>query len=119
MAEKKCPYRFHLPEKKQGCIEHGCEFFVQIRGVNPNTGEEGDRFGCAFKFAPLVGLEHSRQVRAVAVRMDGLTKAMKGQTQMFFDAMSDEAQARVTARKPVPQITGEPNAGTDSEASQA
>ena len=45
------------------CIGLQCSWFTQIRGMNPNTGEEIDEWGCAVTWLPMLLIENSQQQR--------------------------------------------------------
>ena len=40
-----------------------CEWFTQIRGTNPQSGEEVDEWGCAVTWLPMLLIENSQQQR--------------------------------------------------------
>lgn len=42
-----------------------CPKFVSIKGVNPQTGETLDRFGCVDSFLPLLLIENAQMSRQV------------------------------------------------------
>lgn len=39
------------------CVGHKCAWFTQIRGVNPNTGQELDEWNCAVSWMPMMAVE--------------------------------------------------------------
>ena len=39
------------------CIGLQCNWFTQIRGTNPNTGEPVDEWDCAVKWLPFLVIE--------------------------------------------------------------
>ena len=45
------------------CMKLKCEWFTQVRGKNPNTGEEVDEWGCAVTWLPMLLIENSQQQR--------------------------------------------------------
>ena len=45
------------------CMKLKCEWFTQIRGVNPQSGEEVDEWGCAVTWLPMLLIENSQQQR--------------------------------------------------------
>ena len=40
------------------CIGIQCSWFTQIRGMNPQTGEEVDEWDCAVKWVPMMLIEN-------------------------------------------------------------
>ena len=51
------------PLIKDECLGHGCEWYLQIRGSDPQTGKPVDEFDCAVKWLPLLLIENAKQVR--------------------------------------------------------
>ena len=47
--------------KFEPCKELDCNWFIQIRGSNPNTGNEIDHWGCAVAWLPILNIENSQQ----------------------------------------------------------
>jgi hypothetical protein len=45
------------PLIRKNCVEHKCSWFVQVRGLNPNTGAEIDEWSCAVSWMPLMAIE--------------------------------------------------------------
>ena len=52
------------------CIGLQCSWFTQVRGMNPNTGEETDEYGCAVTWLPLMMIENSQQQRATGAAIE-------------------------------------------------
>lgn len=51
------------PLINKDCIGLQCSWFTQIRGVNPNTGQDVDEWGCAITWMPMLLIENSQQQR--------------------------------------------------------
>lgn len=45
---------------------HKCPWWMQMRGVNKNTGAEVDNWGCAIGFLPMLLIENANQTRGAA-----------------------------------------------------
>jgi predicted Ser/Thr protein kinase len=54
-----CP----LHKKSMELVCHQCPWWTQVRGANPNTGEEVDRWDCSIALLPLLNVEVAQQVR--------------------------------------------------------
>jgi len=39
------------------CVGHKCAWYTQVRGVNPNTGQEIDDWKCAVSWMPMMAVE--------------------------------------------------------------
>lgn len=58
-SDKFCP----LWRKKMSAVCHTCPLWTCVRGMNPNTGEQIDRWDCGLAHLPLLQIETSQQVR--------------------------------------------------------
>ena len=52
------------------CIKLKCEWFTQIRGKNPNTGEDVDEWGCAVTWMPILLIENSQMQRQTSAAVE-------------------------------------------------
>ena len=52
------------------CIGIQCSWFTQIRGMNPQTGEEVDEWDCAVKMMPILLIENSQMQRQTAAAIE-------------------------------------------------
>ena len=52
------------------CMKLKCEWFTQVRGKNPNTGEEVDEWGCAVTWLPMLLIENSQQQRQTGAAVE-------------------------------------------------
>jgi hypothetical protein len=60
----------YCPLIKKDCIGLQCSWFTQIRGVNPNTGEPVDEWGCAITWLPMLTIENSQQQRHTSAAVE-------------------------------------------------
>jgi len=60
----------YCPLLKKPCIEHQCAWYIQIRGMNPNTGEDMDRWGCSVGWMPFLTIETSQQSRQTGAAVE-------------------------------------------------
>jgi len=67
-----CP--FHSRDMEEVC--HTCPLWIQIRGKNPQSMEEVDKWGCAMSWLPLLLVETSQQVRQNAAATEGARNAI-------------------------------------------
>jgi hypothetical protein len=63
-ASKWCPLI------KEDCKGLGCTFFTQLRGMNPNTGEPVDEWGCAITWIPFLLIENSQMQRQTGAAVE-------------------------------------------------
>jgi len=60
----------YCPLIKKDCVGLQCSWFTQIRGVNPNTGEPVDEWGCAITWMPILLIENSQQQRQTGAAVE-------------------------------------------------
>ena len=80
------------PLVQGACKKLECTFFLQVRGTNPQTGQEIDEWDCAIKWLPVLLIENAKEVRQGAAA-----------TESFRNEMVRMAQARPTAVFDIPQ----------------
>lgn len=69
----------YCPLIKKDCIGLQCSWFTQIRGVNPNTGEPVDEWGCAITWMPMLLIENSQQQRSTGSAVESFrNEVVKG-----------------------------------------
>lgn len=64
------------PLIKEDCKGLGCNWFTQIRGMNPNTGQEVDEWGCAVTWLPVLLIENSQQQRQTGSAVESFRNEM-------------------------------------------
>ena len=52
------------------CMKLKCEWFTQIRGNNPQSGEEVDEWGCAVTWLPMLLIENSQMQRQTGAAVE-------------------------------------------------
>lgn len=63
--------------KKPMCdVCHKCAWWVQVRGSNPNTGQEVDKWECTMALIPMLQIETSQQVRQGAAATESFRNEM-------------------------------------------
>lgn len=51
------------PLLKKDCVQLQCNWFIQVRGMDPNTGKEIDEWGCSIAWLPHLLIENANQTR--------------------------------------------------------
>lgn len=78
-----CPLNSFEP-----CKQLDCSWFVRVRGLNPNTGEEVDEYSCAIAWLPILLIENSQQQRQTGAAVESfrneMVKANETSKQMLF-----------------------------------
>ena len=70
-AKPNCPLNSFNP-----CKQLECAWFIQIRGKNPNTGEDVDEWGCAQAWLPVLMIENSQQQRSTGAAVESFRNEM-------------------------------------------
>jgi hypothetical protein len=60
----------YCPLIKKDCIGIKCSWFTQVRGTNPNTGQEVDEWGCAMTWLPVLLIENAQQSRQTGAAVE-------------------------------------------------
>lgn len=64
------------PLLNKECIQLDCSWFIQVRGTNPNTGEEVDEWNCTMKWMPMLMIENSQQQRKTGAAVESFRNEM-------------------------------------------
>lgn len=67
-----CP----LHRKAMVKVCHTCPWFTQVRGKNPQSNEEIDRWDCSIALLPLLNIEVAQQVRQGAAATESFRNEM-------------------------------------------
>jgi hypothetical protein len=69
--KNQCPLNDFNP-----CKQFDCAWFMQVRGMNPNTGKEVDEWGCAIAWMPILLIENSQQQRQTGAAVESFRNEM-------------------------------------------
>jgi hypothetical protein len=87
-----CP----LHRKPMDEVCHKCPWWLQIRGLNRNTGVEVDNWGCAVGFLPMLLIENACQTRGAAAATEearnGIVDVFEGMTQSLLAIAREPAK---------------------------
>ena len=70
-AKANCPLN-----KFEPCKQLDCAWFIKIRGVNPNTGEEVDDWGCTMAWMPVLLVENAQMSRQTGAAVESFRNEM-------------------------------------------
>ena len=54
-----CPFGNKCEEAKDGAV-HRCAWYTELKGTDPQTGEEVSDWKCAIAWMPIVGIEGNK-----------------------------------------------------------
>jgi hypothetical protein len=58
------------------CRQLDCAWFIQVRGTNPNTGQEVDEWACSMAWMPMLMVENSQQQRHTSAAVESFRNEM-------------------------------------------
>ena len=80
----------------EDCIELKCAWYNQVRGVNPQTGQEIDEWGCAVTWMPMLLIENSQMQRQTGAAVESFrnetVKVNQQAQQLFVNALNQQKQ---------------------------
>lgn len=82
------------------CKQLDCTWFTRIRGVNPNTGEELDDYGCAIAWMPVLMVENSQQQRQTGAAVESFRNEMVKSNEVSQQVLLASVQASNMALLP-------------------
>lgn len=71
-----CPATCFKKSCRSIVAEHDCPKFVHIAGVDPNNGQEINKYGCVDSFLPMLLIENSQQQRQTAAAVESFRNEM-------------------------------------------
>lgn len=83
------------PLIKKACVQHDCEFWVHLLGMDPQTGQQKDEFGCTVRWLPILLTENAAQVRKAAASTDKVATQIQRSRAEFLGALPEEARERL------------------------
>lgn len=91
------------PLIQKDCMGIQCSWFTQVRGTNPNTGQEVDEWGCAITWLPVLQIETSQQSRQAGAAVESfrneVVRANRENQQLYIQSLQESAP------KPMHQIS--------------
>jgi hypothetical protein len=92
MFKKKSQSGNFCPLIKKECVENECAWYMHIRGMDPNTGEDIDHWGCSVSWLPTLTIENSKQQRSTSAAVESfrneVVKANEQNRQLYIEGLS-------------------------------
>lgn len=83
---------------RQSKVCHTCPLWVQVRGTNPQTGQEVDQWQCSLSWLPMLLIECAQQSRQTGAAVESFRNQMVNQREVAA-AMVDEIARRAIAAR--------------------
>jgi hypothetical protein len=64
------------PLIKEDCVQLKCAWFIQLRGKNPNTGQDVDEWLCSISALPMLQVEVAKETRQGAAATESFRNEM-------------------------------------------
>jgi hypothetical protein len=88
-VKNNCPLNNFAP-----CKQLECTWFIQLRGQNPNTGQDVDKWGCSMTFLPMLMVENSQQQRQTGAAVESFRNEMARANETGQQVLLATAQGR-------------------------
>ena len=79
------------PLIKKPCMKWGCDWYIQLLGQNPQTGQEIHDFGCAISWLPMLLIEGSQQTRQTGAAIESFRNEVV-KTQSLIDTTGAQVE---------------------------
>jgi len=99
----------YCPLLKKDCIQLQCNWFIQVRGKDMNTGKEVDEWGCSIAWLPHLLIENAGQVRQGAAATESFRNEMVKASEKSIRAMVEIANSNREDNKTMRVINASDN----------
>lgn len=89
--EPTCPLGSKCEEIKNDTI-HRCRWYTLVQGMNPQTGEQNDRWDCAIAWLPLLSVELSKTNRGQTAALESFRNEMVDGTDKLIETIATASQ---------------------------
>ena len=86
-----CPLGSKCEEIKDGEL-HRCAWFIELDGVNPNTGEEVKDRGCAMAWTPILLVENARLTNSTGAAVESFRNEMVQANERSVQMLAESAK---------------------------
>lgn len=87
--------------KFKKCKEFECSWYIQVQGINPQTGIPVDEWGCAVGWLPILLIENSQQQRSTGAAVESfrneVVKANRENQELFSQNLGIDAPPKIIA----------------------
>jgi len=78
------------PLTGDSCMKHECDWYIQIMGMHPQTGESLNQWGCSMAFLPMLMIENSQQQRQTGAAVESFRNEMVEGNNQMLENMKDQ-----------------------------
>jgi len=80
------------PLLKKDCVQLQCNWFIQVRGKDMNTGKDIDNWGCSIAWLPHLLIENANQTREAGAATESFRNEMVKASENTIRTMVEIAQ---------------------------
>ena len=95
------------PLIKKDCIGLRCNWFMLVRGKNPQTGDDIDEWGCAMTWMPVLLIENSQQQRQTGAAVESFRNEVAKTSEVNQQLFALDIQNRLMGNGNPLYIAGE------------
>lgn len=77
------------------CKQLECVWFTQVRGTDPNTGNEIDEYGCAVSWLPMLLIENAQQSRQAGAAVESFRNEVSNNGAAMMQMVAGVAAKRL------------------------
>lgn len=94
------------PLIRKDCVGLKCNWYTQVRGMNPNTGEMVDEWGCAIAWIPMLQIETSQQARQAGAAVESfrneVVRSNAQNQQLYLDFIEEQKNSEILPAQVTP-----------------
>lgn len=77
------------------CKRFNCAWYTQVKGKNPQTGEDIDEYACAITLLPLLLVENSRQTNQAGAAIESFRNEMVKSNMVTLNTLIDAKNKKI------------------------
>ena len=94
------------PLINKDCIGLECAWFTQVRGMNPQTGEQIDEWDCAIKWVPMMLIENTQMQRQTGAAIESFRNESVKVSLQAQEIYKEELNQKLSQPREMKNISG-------------
>ena len=94
------------PLINKDCIGLECAWFTQVRGMNPQTGEQIDEWDCAVKWVPMMLIENTQMQRQTGAAIESFRNESVKVSLQAQEIYKEELNQKLSQPREMKNISG-------------
>ena len=101
------------PLIKKKCVGRKCAWYTEVRGINPNTGQEIDEWKCAVSWMPMMAVEIAQKSNQTGAAVESfrndVAQANHLNQQLYIEGLQQGiVQSQITPHNPLDTLPPSP-----------